>query len=729
MNIRVLLLSLVIFTAVVAAAPLSIPPGPVTDCYVMTTDPGTYYLTGDLDCSGMTFMFVYDDDVIVDFMGYTISNGGSYGVNIDNSNNVVVRNGAIHGFETGVLVDPSPNAVIEDLTITGTHGDISVGVNITSSDNVTVQNCNITNLTYGVYADPSDNLLITNNRFYDMYYDSNGCAGVFFDAITNSVISDNWFSDTGDGIFIMGSTNIDVTGNEIYFVDSSKSLRGWGDALALEGNVDDILFQDNIVDNCISGYAIDLDDDFVPEQPANNLQVYDNYFGYDCYIYLDVGQNFDFRNIESHDGWYIYDIDDSTFEDITLSDCDDYMDIEYSDFNTFTNIEIWDIIVQKGMYLYESYDNTFTDVYIYNVPDNYCLDITDADRNTFENTWLYRCGNDLLYVASIADPNDFTDLYIGQSINLGLIHWPGVLSLTGVDLVDGTNIILAPDFVSLDDSDPNAAALDDTAFITLESVGPNPDYYVLAGFPLTRQDIIDNGVTFTPLSVVFVPRGVTFEVASFSSGYAMDSLMLPSGGGGSDRKELAVSMDTTCPGDVVELTVTHHGDPVENVEVQLALASPYNFIGTEDTDSDGKVEFTLSESGEYRATVDREGYEYMNPFTFSYDTCEEEEEEVIEEVPPEEEPPVEEPPAEEPPAEVTAPPEEPVEEVVEEEVVEEETTEEGEGLPAAAEGGEDEGEGAEQAEEAGFPWLLLLGILIVVGVLAYWFLAMGRKKR
>ncbi len=662
MNIRILLLTLVIFSAVVSAAPIPVAPGAVTQCYVQTNGSGTYYLTGDLDCGGTSFMYVFDSDVTIDLKGYRVYNGDTYGVKISNSNNVVVRNGEIADFQYGVYIDPSPNAIVEDLTLIGNWGDPSAGVYVDNSDNVIVRKCDITNYTYGVEAvNTVNNLLVTYNNFYDMY-DGSGSAGIYLDQVHNSVISYNWFNNTGDGIFLMNTTYLDILDNEIYYTGYISSVRGWGDGIGPEGNVEHILIQRNTIDNCNYGYSIDLDDSLAPEMPANDITAIDNYFGYDCYTYLDVGENFTFRNIVSHDGWYIDYINYSTFEDISMSACDDYFDIEYSNYNTFDNINIWDISSSEGMYVYESYDNNFTDVTMYNVTDAYCLDIDTSDRNLFENTFLYECADDYLSISS-TDPNNFTDLTLGYSKTRGLINWQGLLSLTNVGLIHNTNIFLSNDFVSLDPTNPSAAEMNDTARLTIEVLGCGGiTYYGLGGLPTTWNDIVTTGVPFVPTYSQCAGTRAVFDVDGFS-GYAANGTMLapPSGGSKAEKKTLSVSHEVICPDNIVEITVTHKGNPAVGAEVDLAKRDPYSLVGTETTDSDGKVQFTLSNSGDYRATIDKDGYYYMNPYSFDFTICVEEEvpeEETEEEQPPAEEetPPEEEQPEEEAPPEEEQPP-------------------------------------------------------------------------
>ena len=95
------------------------------------SNPGSYYLSDDITVtaaltSGIT---IYASNVTLDLNGFTISNtnGESIGVSIASaSQNTVVKNGHIHGFQYGIQIIPtqSHRAVITDLTITGVDAGI-----------------------------------------------------------------------------------------------------------------------------------------------------------------------------------------------------------------------------------------------------------------------------------------------------------------------------------------------------------------------------------------------------------------------------------------------------------------------------------------------------------------------------------------------------------------------------------------------------------------------------
>jgi len=260
--------------------------------------------------------------------------------------------------------------------------------------------------------------------------------------------------------------------------------------------------------------------------------------------------------------------------------------------------------------------------------------------------------------------------------------------------------------------------------------------------------ITDPSLFATSFGVDTVNDYVFADINVFGSFFGpMGNITLaPSPGGGSkqERKTLTVSHEVICPDNIVEVAVEYKGDPSVGAEVDLAKRDPYFFIGSETTDSDGKVQFTVPNAGDYRVTIDKEGYYYMNPYSFEYTMCPEEEveEEITEEITEEEvpeEPPApeepeetpEEPEPEQPPAEET-PPAEPEAEPEPEPEPEEGTDEEG--TDAGAEGTEDTGGGAgeEEMPEEGLGWELIIGglvILVIIAAAAYWFLMQGSSSR
>lgn len=124
---------LVSLAAGVLAAPPAAAPAVLSCGEVVTTD-----VTLQRSLTGCTTgLIVGADNVVVDLNGYAIAgvgpqSGGS-GVEAIGRSGVVVRNGRISGFDSGVLMAFASSGVAEGLTITNTNRGISIGgINPTS---------------------------------------------------------------------------------------------------------------------------------------------------------------------------------------------------------------------------------------------------------------------------------------------------------------------------------------------------------------------------------------------------------------------------------------------------------------------------------------------------------------------------------------------------------------------------------------------------------------------
>ncbi|MFP5238193.1 MAG: hypothetical protein ACLGQW_00025 [Acidobacteriota bacterium] len=84
----------------------AIPPGVGTKIKSLPytiTSPGLYYLGGNLSYSAAGYAITISaNDVVLDLMGFELlGNPASHGIHVNN-NSVVIRNGAVRGFDTGV---------------------------------------------------------------------------------------------------------------------------------------------------------------------------------------------------------------------------------------------------------------------------------------------------------------------------------------------------------------------------------------------------------------------------------------------------------------------------------------------------------------------------------------------------------------------------------------------------------------------------------------------------
>lgn len=101
---------------------------PIVSVPMTIAAPGTYCLSGNLSVANSDAITVQADFVTIDFRGYTISGPGYVqGLDAVSSTlrrNLIIRNGAIRGFENGVIAYTGTNIVVENMTIS----DVARGV-------------------------------------------------------------------------------------------------------------------------------------------------------------------------------------------------------------------------------------------------------------------------------------------------------------------------------------------------------------------------------------------------------------------------------------------------------------------------------------------------------------------------------------------------------------------------------------------------------------------------
>ncbi|MCH8527034.1 MAG: right-handed parallel beta-helix repeat-containing protein [Kiritimatiellae bacterium] len=208
---------------------------PVESVPFTITEPGSYFLTGNLElASGARAITIASDNVTLDLMGFTISGGASQGIGMNppggtRYRNIVVRNGTIDGFTNGLRLDHSLHGHYEDLTV---RNSSSTGVLITNSTGNVLRRCIIVEnestgitLLAGAGSEISDNLIL------------------------DSVIADNAthgirVAPSGDGV-IAGQTirRCTITGNG----DTGILLEAapGGDAVLRAHRFEDNLISDN----------------------------------------------------------------------------------------------------------------------------------------------------------------------------------------------------------------------------------------------------------------------------------------------------------------------------------------------------------------------------------------------------------------------------------------------------------------------------------------------------
>jgi len=97
-------------------------------------------------------LIINSSDIALDCAGYTISGSGvSVGVNVSNSDNVVVNNCIIHSFGDGIDVNLSDNVNLTDNTIYNISSSGN-GIGVQTSYSIRIDNNNIIGVYYGIFS-------------------------------------------------------------------------------------------------------------------------------------------------------------------------------------------------------------------------------------------------------------------------------------------------------------------------------------------------------------------------------------------------------------------------------------------------------------------------------------------------------------------------------------------------------------------------------------------------
>jgi len=237
---------------------------------------------------------ITDDNVILDCNNYKITGDSLSGINLENRNNISIRNCEISGNYSGVYiyssskisidnnniigvwdgVDPtySSNVTLNNNSITGSGGSIDfyhTSNNISNNNILTgevyfyysndneFKNNTVTGSNFvGVYFYKSINNNVAKNSIFDNYF-----SGVIFDNSSNNTFSDNIINDNRfDGIDIMQCDNSSFTNNIV----NGSSYAG----IYIDSSSDNIFTGNNIGNNYIGVSLYD----------SNNIGIYHNNF-------------------------------------------------------------------------------------------------------------------------------------------------------------------------------------------------------------------------------------------------------------------------------------------------------------------------------------------------------------------------------------------------------------------------------------------------------------------
>jgi hypothetical protein len=206
---------------------------PISICGKIITAAGSYYLTNNLNCTGVG-IDIRHDDVTLDLMGFTITgNGSNYGIYIpiNNLSNLEVKNGTVRNFNDGFYATYTGLSAIriKDMKVMNNsrHG-IFLPV-----ANIVVQNCMVEgNGGYGIWIGNYGHLL--NNTVYN-----NSGWGIYvsWSCIIrgNNIINNNNSDDEYMGGLRMYGSN--YVKDNLFKSNKKKNVYVYGYDNIIEGNL------------------------------------------------------------------------------------------------------------------------------------------------------------------------------------------------------------------------------------------------------------------------------------------------------------------------------------------------------------------------------------------------------------------------------------------------------------------------------------------------------------
>ena len=178
---------------------------PIDSVPITIDQPGSYYLTGNLDADSDSGIQITASGVSIDMMGFTLSGSGTYGIEVLGPNgsylsHAIIRNGQINGFGSALRLNRCVGALVERMHLrgAGNYGLIisATGASGSVSEGNIIRDCMIVdNLTRGLAVRAGSGGSVANGN-----------------RIERSVIANN----LGTGIEISAANNAEVRNNVIY---------------------------------------------------------------------------------------------------------------------------------------------------------------------------------------------------------------------------------------------------------------------------------------------------------------------------------------------------------------------------------------------------------------------------------------------------------------------------------------------------------------------------------
>ena len=209
---------------------------PGIDSCVVISSSGNYQLNASFSGAtnpiwgGNACILIQAPNVNLNCLSHTISNDNSsntYGIAVDNVNNVTIRNCRVSSYYSGVRVNGSNNGAILNSFVFNNGG---LGIYLYNSNNSEVDGNYVhDNSNNGVYVDKSYSLDFTDNRI-----DGNDYKGAVIGYANNlNISSNNLTNNTGDQLVLTTINDSVVSGNRV----NGSDVGGEGIVIAYSNNV------------------------------------------------------------------------------------------------------------------------------------------------------------------------------------------------------------------------------------------------------------------------------------------------------------------------------------------------------------------------------------------------------------------------------------------------------------------------------------------------------------
>ncbi len=563
----------------------------LTDNTAFNNSRAGFYLTQSLGNKLISNFENYSRNSIAGY-GFQLTSGSTNNVLIDNeaygnyrygfdilanSNNLTNNTGAYNDFY-GFSINSDLNRLLDNTAYLNYDG---ISLN-SAEDNVLTDNEAYDNTRYGFFLWTNS----INNNFTDNDAHTNGMYGFYItagcdgnDFISNDAYGHNESNDAG--FYADTITGSNFISNNVY----QNHYGLYMDAVSGNNFTDNDVYNNTISIDGFSGHGFYFTNTQSNRIYANFVHGNNNGITFDGPAGLPaLFQNNDVYN-NSNGIYFVNNADNFDFNNTNYSGNDVYdntrgIRVEGSD-NT---------IITKALLLH---DNVY-EVYGFGLVNN----LTIEETNTPEEEYVTLANG--AAVTNLYLMYDYADVH-------GRVLFPSVTATAASadKPLNNTNFLLEHNFVSLNDSaqqDYNVSAT-----VTLNTTACPVRVYRKAGFPQTRDDIVQNGTVYNTASLSCSGDIAEFDVTSFS-GYAVDYYPPPPPGRERERPCTEVNIELVsvlCPDNVAVYRVTEKdsGATVRDGRVVLERESVWWWSDVKFTNSSGEVAFALPDADQYYITL------------------------------------------------------------------------------------------------------------------------------